>query len=157
MKTHTVVVYGQVPAGAKLWLTAEQFHARAHLVSLDEGEKSKDKRKLCTANAPLGFKAGEKLAIEGDLDRGLEIMFGLEPSPADKPEKAVSKAREADHAKKVKLATEAVAQAETVLDTARTSADAAATEEKAAADDAVKAAEATLVTAKADLAALAAG
>ena len=85
MKVTKVVLFGNIPAGSQVWLTDEQARSRAHLLTESKSDKKVKDRQLYTANAQLGFKAGEELAIEGELDRGLEAMFGIAPaSAADK-------------------------------------------------------------------------
>jgi hypothetical protein len=90
----TVAVGGAIPAGHKLQLTSAQADARRHLLVTDNKEKDAfswkgEGRRAFTTTGPAYFKAGEQLAIDSDLDRGLEIMFGIAGSVADeaKPEK----------------------------------------------------------------------
>ncbi|KRA44694.1 hypothetical protein [Devosia sp. Root635] len=83
MKVTKVALFGHVPAGTQVWLTKEQARDRAHSISPTDSNKSVKDRKLFTANDQLGFKGGEELAIESDLDRGLEVMFGIAPASAD--------------------------------------------------------------------------
>lgn len=78
MKVTKVALFGHVPAGTQVWLTKEQARDRVHAISPAESSKQVKDRKLFTANDQLGFKKGEELAIEGVLDRGLEVMFGIE-------------------------------------------------------------------------------
>lgn len=90
MQIHKVAVpFGNIPLGTKVWLTDAQASARAHLLT-PTGEKAvirkvkaadgeiEESRKLYVADAQLGFKAGEELAVEGDVDRGIELLFGIE-------------------------------------------------------------------------------
>jgi len=98
MKVSKVIRFGNVPMGTQLWLTDAQASARQHAISPADSDKRGPKdRKRYTANQQLGFKAGEELAIEGNLDRGLEQMFGIEPDahagrvkPAKKHSSAVA-------------------------------------------------------------------
>lgn len=84
-KTLTVAAGGSVPAGRVLKLTAQQADARRHLLKPETKPKKDgedpfswkgDSRRSFQTTAPAYFKSGEALAIEGALDRGLEIMFG---------------------------------------------------------------------------------
>ena len=84
MKVTKVALFGNIPAGTLVWLTKKQASSRAHLITEVKSDKSVKDRTLYAANGQLGFKEGEELAIEGDLDRGLEAMFGIEPETADK-------------------------------------------------------------------------
>lgn len=77
MKVTKVALFGHVPAGTQVWLTKEQARDRVHAISPAESAKQVKDRKLFTANDQLGFKQGEELAIEGELDRGLQLMFGI--------------------------------------------------------------------------------
>ncbi len=81
MKLHTVKTFGNIPPGAQVYLTRQQASARAHLVTQvkDFSGKGKDARGLFEAYESLGFKAGEILGVHGSLDRGMELMFGIEP------------------------------------------------------------------------------
>ena len=90
----TVAVGGAIPAGHKLQLTSAQADARRHLLATDNKEKDPfswkgEGRRAFTTTGPTYFKAGEQLAIDSDLDRGLEIMFGIAASVSDEaqPEK----------------------------------------------------------------------
>lgn len=90
----TVAVGGAIPAGHKLQLTSAQADARRHLLVPDSKEKDAfswkgEGRRSFTTTGAAFFKAGEQLAIASDLDRGLEIMFGIAGSGSDeaKPEK----------------------------------------------------------------------
>lgn len=108
MKVSKVAVFGHIPAGTQVWLTAAQAASRRHLITEAEtGKKLKD-RKLFTADGQLGFKAGEELAIEGDLDRGLEMMFGIEAETPESDDKSSSRRGKADK-------TRAIANAEADL------------------------------------------
>lgn len=92
MKVTKVVLFGTIPAGTKLWLTEEQARSRAHAITEVGAEKPRGKRKLYAANQQLGFKAGEELAVEGNLDRTLQAMFGIEgEAAADTVEKVETK------------------------------------------------------------------
>lgn len=93
----TVAVGGAIPAGHKLQLTSAQADARRHLLVTDSKEKDAfswkgDGRRAFTTTGPTYFKTGEQLAIDSDLDRGLEIMFGIAASVSDeaKPVKDAS-------------------------------------------------------------------
>jgi hypothetical protein len=62
---------------------------RGDQTAIDKAEKARDKardkfneRRLYTTNAQTGFKAGEEIAIEGDLDRGLQQMLGVDMQAA---------------------------------------------------------------------------
>ena len=84
----TVAVGGAIPAGHKLQLTSAQADARRHLLVTDNKEKDAfswkgEGRRAFITTGPAFFKAGEQLAIASDLDRGLEIMFGIAGSVAD--------------------------------------------------------------------------
>ncbi|WP_375599367.1 hypothetical protein [Devosia sp. Naph2] len=84
----TVAVGGAIPAGHKLQLTSAQADARRHLLVTDAKEKDAfswkgDGRRAFTTAGPTYFKAGEQLAIDSDLDRGLEIMFGIADSGSE--------------------------------------------------------------------------
>lgn len=90
----TVAVGGAIPAGHKLQLTSAQADARRHLLATDNKEEDAfswkgEGRRAFTTTGPTYFKAGEQLSIDSDLDRGLEIMFGIASSGSDeaKPEK----------------------------------------------------------------------
>lgn len=104
MTVSKVAQFGHVPAGTKIWLTRDQAAARLHQISPVETSQTMSGRKLYAADGQLGFKAGEEFAIEGDLDRGLEMMLGIDTAvpaaPAEKP-KAVpaKKASKAEIAK----------------------------------------------------------
>ncbi|HQS18612.1 hypothetical protein [Reyranella sp.] len=55
---------------------------------LESARKALARRRLYTTNGQTAFKAGEEIAIESDLDRGLEQMLGIapvEPARAQKP------------------------------------------------------------------------
>lgn len=78
----TVAVGGAIPAGHVLQLTAAQAGARRHLLTSDSKESDPwhwkgDGRHAFTTNGATYFKTGEELGVAGELDRGLEIMFGL--------------------------------------------------------------------------------
>lgn len=84
----TVVVGGSIPAGHKLQLTSAQADARRHLLVNDSKENDTFSwkgggRRAFTTTGPAYFKAGEQLALDSVLDRGLEIMFGIAGSTAD--------------------------------------------------------------------------
>lgn len=76
--------------------------------AIDKAEKAQDKareklnqRRLYTLNANSAFKAGEELAVDGDMDRHLESMLGVPPpapTPAEDPA-AAEKARAEAEAK----------------------------------------------------------
>ncbi len=83
MKLLKVALFGNIALGTRLWLTDEQARSRAHVITEIETSKRVKDRKLYEANDQLGFKAGEELAIDGDLDRGLETMFGIENDGGD--------------------------------------------------------------------------
>ena len=82
MKITKVALFGNIPSGTQVWLTPQQAGSRSHALAEVETDKTRKDRKLYVTNQQLGFKAGEELAIEGDLDRGLEAMFGIAPSDA---------------------------------------------------------------------------
>lgn len=98
MKINKVAVpFGNVPLGTRVWLTDGQAGARRHLITPvgDKGTRrtsdgAEEVRSLFVANAQLGFKAGEEIGVEGDLDRGLELLFGLEGKPAAQRRKATT-------------------------------------------------------------------
>ncbi|UYN98361.1 MAG: hypothetical protein KIT02_10320 [Devosia sp.] len=78
----TVAVGGAIPAGHVLLLTAAQAGARRHLLTSDSKDSDPwhwkgDGRHAFTTVSPTYFKTGEELGVDGSLDRGLEIMFGL--------------------------------------------------------------------------------
>jgi hypothetical protein len=115
MKLHKVVAFGNVPTGTKLFLTARQSSDRQHGLTTLKAATESD-RGVYVATQQLGFKAGEELGLEGDLDRGLQNMFGL-GAPAAPTAKlsarqkkladatsALASAREADSAAAAALA-----------------------------------------------------
>lgn len=82
MEIKKLLLAATVGAGTTVFLTDEQAHARAHLLADGKEKqlgKGKAARKSFVAKSLLHFKAGEKLAIAGDLDRHLEIAFGIKP------------------------------------------------------------------------------
>lgn len=129
----TVAVGGPIPAGHKLQLTSAQADARRHLLTPCSKEKDPfswkgDGRRAFITTGPTYFKAGEQLALDSELDRGLEIMFGIAGSEADaaKPEKGAGtkKPTKAELAKafdegKAVGKTEAVAELEKQLGEAK--------------------------------------
>lgn len=125
MKVTKVAQFGNIPGGTKVWLTEKQAGSRMHLLSEVESSKKVRDRKLYLANGQLGFKAGEELSVEGDLDAGLELMFGLTEAAQASKEQERNKVR-------------AIAKVET--DVQQYVADLAAAEkaETDAADDAAK-------------------
>lgn len=123
MKVTKVALFGHVPAGTLVWLTKEQARDRAHSISPTDSSKSVKDRKLYTANDQLGFKAGEELAIEGDLDRGLEAMFGIQPAAAgDKAAERLAAAEKKVAGIKTQIETETAAVAAATDDAARSKA-----------------------------------
>lgn len=81
MQIHKVAVpFGNVALGTKVWLTEEQAGARSHLLVAD-GDKVVDGRRRYIVDGQLGFKAGEELAVDGEFDRGVEMLFGIEGKP----------------------------------------------------------------------------
>jgi len=97
MKKYIVDQFGSLPIGLKVRLTREQAEARLHLLPDDAVKKlaeTKAKSVTLVTAQRLSFKRGEEVGIEGDLDRGLEIMFGLEPDRKTTPNGAVSRGDE---------------------------------------------------------------
>lgn len=91
MKTHKVVVFGNVPIGTKLFLTKAQAAARSHALTKVKAA-TEATRGVYVANQQLGFKAGEEIGVDGKLDRGLEQMFGIaEPATPTKRPTAAQK------------------------------------------------------------------
>ena len=114
MKVTKVALFGHIPAGTMVWLTAAQARDRAHAITEVENSKTVRDRELYAADQQLGFKAGEELSIEGELDRGLEAMFGIKPeAPADKAAEilAAAEAKVAGIKKQIEAETAAVAAA----------------------------------------------
>lgn len=148
MKIHTVIVAGNAPAGARLWLTEKQAGARDHLLA-NVGKSTSRDRRLYELNAPAWFKAGEELGVEGDLDTGFLRLFGLDqnksPTPVAAREHKSGRAV-ADAAKKqLAAARTAAAEAQTALQTATTDEEKAAAQAKLdGAREAVAAAEAAV-------------
>lgn len=111
MKVTKVALFGHIPAGTLVWLTKTQARDRAHAVTEVESSKTVKDRKLYAAEQLLGFKAGEELSVEGDLDRGMEAMFGIKPeAPADKAAEklAAAEAKVAGINKQIEAETAAV-------------------------------------------------
>ena len=157
MKVTKVALFGHIPAGTLVWLTAAQAKDRLHAISEVETDKRMKDRALYAANAQLGFKKGEELAIEGELDRGLEAMFGIEPAeqkPTDtKPAKKSKKPAAPDKAA-LEGAEADVTAAQAVVATAEQAAADADAEHKAQAEAALEAAKVKLTEAEAALALL---
>ena len=120
MKVTKVALFGNIPAGTQVWLTEKQASSRGHLISEVKTDKSVKDRKLYAANGQLGFKAGEELAIEGDLDRGLEAMFGIAPATAgDKAADKLAAAKKKVEGIKAQIETETAAVTAATDDAAR--------------------------------------
>lgn len=87
-KEHTVATGGTINTGCVLWLTEKQAAGRARHLQLDDDAKERGpkdaKLKRYEVASPVFFKPGEKVHIEGDLDRGLEIMFGAAGGKTEK-------------------------------------------------------------------------
>ncbi len=117
MKTYPVIVAGNAPAGTRLWLTDAQASARDH--ALTSLKRTSGGRKLYELTAPLGFKAGEELAVEGELDGGFKRLFGLDQdkTPTPMPAREHKPGRKALAAAKQRLqeVTTAAAEAEKAL------------------------------------------
>lgn len=80
---------------AKMLLTKARLNRDPE--AIDKAEKVQQKareklneRRLYVTNAQTGFKAGEEIAIQGKLDRGLEQLFGVAPQAASVAPKAVT-------------------------------------------------------------------
>lgn len=146
MKIHTVIVAGNAPAGARLWLTGKQADARDRLLALIGKSTSRDRR-LYELRAPAGFKAGEELGVEGDLDAGFRRLFGLDqdkpPTPVAPPEHKPGRNALATAQKQLEEAGTAAAVAQKALQ------DAATDEEKTAAREKLDAAQQAVAEAEA--------
>jgi len=162
MKLLTVAKsFGHVPIGTKVYLTREQASARAHqLKVLKEPGKSEESRGFYLAEAALGFKSGEELAVDGKLDRGLEMLFGIDPiSLADAADRASTKVETPqtraarDESRKKKAAAAAIDKARAEVDDATAKLDEAEKAEKAAPAEGKAAAKASSDAAREALAA----
>jgi len=92
MKKYVVDQFGALPTGIKVRLSREQAEARLHLLPEDVAKKlaeTKARAVTFVTSQRLSFKRGEEVGIEGNLDRGLEIMFGIEPDRKTTPTGAV--------------------------------------------------------------------
>lgn len=120
MKVTKVANFGNIPAGTQVWLTKRQASSRAHLLTEIKTDKTVKDRNLYAANGQLGFKEGEELSIEGDLDRGLEAMFGIKPATAgDKAADRVAAAEKKVAGIKAQIDTETAAVAAATDDAGR--------------------------------------
>lgn len=123
MKVTKVALFGNIPAGTQVWLTKKQASSRRHLITEVKTEKTVKDRALYAANGQLGFKEGEELAIEGDLDRGLEAMFGIEPATAgDKAAGKIAAAEKKVEGIRAQIETETAAVAAATDDAGRSKA-----------------------------------
>lgn len=120
MKVTKVALFGNIPAGTQVWLTKKQASSRSHLITEVKTDKTVKDRTLYAANGQLGFKEGEELAIEGDLDRGLEAMFGIKPATTgDKAAERLAAVEKKISGIKAQIETETAAVAAATDDAAR--------------------------------------
>jgi hypothetical protein len=165
MKIYKAVMNGHLPRGMTVWLTDAQASARAHKITETKGGK-KSERKLYVALGQLGFKTGEEVGLDGELDSALRRLFGVtfdaggtrgRKKPDDVPDAADVRAKALAAAKaRLDAAIEAEADAQKAHETLATDVTATPEDIRAAADALAKAGEA-VDQAKAELEKLEAG